>query len=144
MRSRSIALVLLLGLASGGAVTGIADAATKTLPDGLQIMDAKLGTGAVASPGKSVTVNYNGWLYENHKKGQKFDSSLDHGTPFTFTLGAHSVIPGWDEGVAGMKVGGTRTLIIPPALGYGAAGTPDGSIPPNATLIFDVQLLAVQ
>lgn len=110
-----------------------------TLPDGLQYKDERVGTGAVARPGNRVTVNYTGWL----ANGQKFDSSLDHGQPFTFPLGAGQVIPGWDQGVAGMRVGGRRTLIIPPALGYGAQGA-GGVIPPNATLKFTVDLLKVQ
>jgi peptidylprolyl isomerase len=88
-------------------------------------------------------VHYTGWLYNNGAKGTKFDSSVDRGQPFQFTLGAHQVIAGWDEGVAGMKVGGKRTLIIPPELGYGARGA-GGVIPPNATLMFDVELLGVQ
>ena len=113
------------------------------MPDGLKYTDTKLGTGAVAKPGAKVSVHYTGWLDNNGAKGAKFDSSLDRGQPFQFTLGAHEVIAGWDEGVAGMKVGGERTLIIPPDLGYGARGA-GGVIPPNATLIFDVQLLAVQ
>ena len=90
-----------------------------------------------------MSVHYTGWLYKDGAKGAKFDSSLDRGQPFEFTLGAHQVIAGWDEGVAGMKVGGERTLIIPPELGYGARGA-GGVIPPNATLMFDVQLLKVQ
>jgi peptidylprolyl isomerase len=112
-------------------------------PDGLQYSDNKIGSGAAASTGAKVTVHYTGWLDENGAKGKKFDSSRDRGEPFTFTLGAQEVIPGWDEGVAGMKVGGRRTLIIPPELGYGARGA-GGVIPPNATLIFDVELLQVQ
>jgi peptidylprolyl isomerase len=88
-------------------------------------------------------VHYTGWLFDNGVKGKKFDSSVDRGQPFQFTLGAHQVIAGWDEGVAGMKVGGSRTLIIPPELGYGARGA-GGVIPPNATLIFDVELLDVK
>ena len=88
-------------------------------------------------------MHYTGWLYNNGAKGAKFDSSVDRGQPFQFTLGAHQVIAGWDEGVAGMKVGGKRTLIIPPELGYGARGA-GGVIPPNATLMFDVELLGVQ
>jgi peptidylprolyl isomerase len=114
-----------------------------TMPDGLKYADDKIGSGAAAAAGAKVTVHYTGWLDENGAKGKKFDSSRDRGEPFTFTLGAQEVIPGWDEGVAGMKVGGRRTLIIPPGLAYGARGA-GGVIPPNATLIFDVELLQVQ
>jgi FKBP-type peptidyl-prolyl cis-trans isomerase len=113
------------------------------MPNGLKYTDIKIGDGAAATAGKKVSVHYTGWLSNNGAKGAKFDSSLDRGQPFQFTLGAHQVIAGWDEGVAGMKVGGERTLIIPPELGYGARGA-GGVIPPNATLIFDVQLLGVQ
>jgi len=112
------------------------------LADGLKYTDTNVGTGAEATPGHKVSVHYTGWLYQNDKKGTQFDSSLDRGQPFSFALGAHQVIRGWDEGVAGMKVGGKRTLIIPSALGYGARGA-GGVIPPNATLIFDVELLQV-
>jgi peptidylprolyl isomerase len=114
-----------------------------TMPDGLKYADDKMGGGAAAAAGAKVTVHYTGWLDDNGAKGKKFDSSRDRGEPFTFTLGAREVIAGWDEGVAGMKVGGRRTLIIPPDLGYGARGA-GGVIPPNATLIFDVELLQVQ
>ena len=106
---------------------------------GLEYWDIQVGTGATASTGQKVNVHYTGWLLS----GKKFDSSLDAGRPFSFTLGAREVIKGWDEGVAGMKVGGKRQLRIPPDLAYGERGYP-GAIPPNATLIFDVQLLAVQ
>ena len=112
-------------------------------PDGLQYTDEKIGGGGAAAAGAKVTVHYTGWLDENGAKGKKFDSSRDRGEPFTFTLGAQEVIPGWDEGVAGMKVGGRRTLIIPAELGYRARGA-GGVIPSNATLIFDVELLQVQ
>ena len=112
------------------------------MADGLKYTDTTVGTGAEATPGHKVSVHYTGWLYENDKKGKKFDSSLDRGEPFSFTLGAKQVIRGWDEGVGGMKVGGKRTLIIPPDLGYGQRGA-GGVIPPNATLIFDVELLKV-
>jgi len=107
---------------------------------GLQYWDIKVGTGAVAKEGDRVRVHYTGWL----TTGKKFDSSVDAGRPFTFALGNGEVIQGLDEGVAGMKVGGKRQLRIPPELAYGEAGTPDGTIPANATLIFDVQLLTVQ
>ena len=112
------------------------------LPSGLKYTDTTVGTGAEATKGKKVSVHYTGWLYNNATKGAKFDSSLDRGQPFSFGLGAGQVIRGWDEGVAGMKIGGKRTLIIPPELGYGARGA-GGAIPPNATLMFDVELLKV-
>ncbi|MET0313289.1 MAG: FKBP-type peptidyl-prolyl cis-trans isomerase, partial [Hansschlegelia sp.] len=105
--------------------------------------DLTVGTGAPAQAGRGVTVHYTGWLDADGKKGDKFDSSADRGQPFTFRLGVGNVIAGWDEGVAGMKVGGKRTLIIPAALGYGTEGA-GGVIPPNATLIFDVELLGVK
>jgi len=113
------------------------------LANGLKYTDTNVGTGAEATKGHKVSVHYTGWLYNNGAKGAKFDSSLDRGQPFAFGLGAGQVIQGWDEGVAGMKVGGKRTLIIPPDLGYGARGA-GGVIPPNATLMFDVELLGVQ
>ncbi|HLY05425.1 MAG TPA: FKBP-type peptidyl-prolyl cis-trans isomerase [Rhizomicrobium sp.] len=141
-KSIAVALSLVLGTAAPVALTP-AVAATKAAPAQLEIIDTKVGTGAVAKPGEPVTVNYTGWLYVNGAKGKKFDSSFDHGEPFTFPLGGGQVIPGWDKGVVGMKVGGKRTLIIPSDMGYGAGGTPDGTIPPNATLIFDVELVKV-
>ncbi len=116
--------------------------AATTTPSGLKIDDTVVGAGAEAVKGKSVSVHYTGWLQENGTKGNKFDSSVDRGQPFNFNLGAGQVIKGWDEGVAGMKVGGKRTLTIPSELGYGTAGAP-GAIPPNATLVFDVELLGV-
>jgi FKBP-type peptidyl-prolyl cis-trans isomerase FkpA len=112
------------------------------LPSGLKYTDTTVGTGDEATRGKKVTVHYTGWLYNNGEKGKKFDSSVDRGEPFSFNLGGGQVIPGWDQGVAGMKVGGKRTLIIPANLGYGARGA-GGVIPPNATLMFDVELLKV-
>ncbi len=108
--------------------------------------DGRVGTGAEAVSGRSVTVHYTGWLYADSQpdhKGAKFDSSRDRDEPFSFTLGSGQVIAGWDEGVAGMKVGGQRTLTVPPAMGYGASGA-GGVIPPNATLLFDVELLDVK
>ena len=137
--------------------TGFATAATPSSPgthwsskldatiNELQEIDVKQGTGAEALPGKTVSVHYTGWLYDSSKPdshGARFDSSRDRGTPFAFALGAGRVIKGWDEGVAGMRVGGQRTLVIPARLGYGERGA-GGVIPPNATLIFDVELLGV-
>ncbi|MEN9780038.1 MAG: FKBP-type peptidyl-prolyl cis-trans isomerase [Burkholderiaceae bacterium] len=114
-----------------------------TTPSGLQYEDTTVGSGDEARAGQQVTVHYTGWLYSNGVQGAKFDSSKDRRDPFVFALGAGMVIRGWDEGVAGMKVGGARTLIIPPDLGYGARGA-GGVIPPNATLKFDVELLGVR
>ena len=114
-----------------------------TTASGLQIIDSKEGTGATPKTGQTCVMHYTGWLYENGQKGKKFDSSLDRGDPLRFPIGAGRVIAGWDEGVGSMKVGGKRTLIIPPELGYGARGA-GGVIPPNATLIFDVELLGVK
>ena len=108
----------------------------------LQITDTVVGSGAEAKPGQDVTVHYTGWLYNDGQQGAKFDSSVDRGQPFSFPLGAGHVIKGWDQGFAGMKVGGKRTLIIPPEMGYGARGA-GGVIPPNAPLKFDVELLGV-
>ncbi len=113
-----------------------------TTPSGLQYEDSTIGEGAVATAGQRVTVHYTGWLYNNGEQGAKFDSSKDRNDPFVFQLGAGMFIRGWDEGVAGMQVGGKRTLIIPAALGYGARGA-GGVIPPNATLKFDVELLGL-
>jgi len=116
------------------------------MPTELQKIDVKQGTGTEATAGKVVVVHYTGWLYDPSKpdkKGSKFDSSRDAGKPFDFPLGGGRVIKGWDQGVAGMKVGGQRTLIIPPDMGYGARGA-GGVIPPNATLMFDVELLEVK
>ncbi len=110
--------------------------------EGLLIEDTEVGEGTEATRGTNVSVHYTGWLYQNGEQGQKFDSSLDRNSPFDFPLGGGMVIRGWDEGVQGMKVGGKRTLIIPPHLGYGARGA-GGVIPPNATLKFDVVLLEV-
>ncbi|MCI0514384.1 FKBP-type peptidyl-prolyl cis-trans isomerase [candidate division KSB1 bacterium] len=111
-----------------------------TTPSGLTIQDLKVGTGAEAQALQQVEVHYTGWLTD----GKKFDSSVDRGTPFTFQLGAGQVIKGWDEGVAGMKIGGKRRLTIPSQLAYGEMGAGGGLIPPNATLVFEVELLSVR
>ena len=113
-----------------------------TSATGLEYDDTVIGSGDLASKGQSVTVHYTGWLYQDGQQGTKFDSSKDRRDPFVFSLGAGMVIRGWDEGVAGMRVGGTRVLIIPSALGYGARGA-GGVSPPNATLKFEVELLGV-
>jgi peptidylprolyl isomerase len=125
------------------AMTASANAEIVTLSSGLRYQDEVVGTGPEPKAGQQVTVQYTGWLDEGGKKGKKFDSSRDRNQPFTFQLGAGQVIQGWDLGVATMKQGGKRTLIIPPALGYGARGA-GGVIPPNATLIFDVELLGAR
>jgi FKBP-type peptidyl-prolyl cis-trans isomerase FkpA len=111
-------------------------------PSGLVIEELVVGGGHAAAAGQKVSVHYTGWLMEGGNAGKKFDSSKDRGEPFAFPLGRGHVIKGWDEGVAGMKVGGKRKLTIPPALGYGARGA-GGVIPPNATLIFEVELLGI-
>ncbi len=118
---------------------GVDTAAMTKTPSGLRYQDLEKGKGAEATAGKNVSVHYTGWL----PNGEKFDSSRDRNQPFGFTLGAGQVIAGWDEGVAGMKVGGRRKLVIPPDLGYGTAGAPP-DIPPGATLVFDVELLEVR
>ncbi len=112
-------------------------------PSGLEFEDTQVGTGASPTKGQTCVMHYTGWLWENNAKGAKFDSSLDRGQPFSFPLGMGRVIKGWDEGVASMKIGGKRTLRIPPSLGYGERGA-GGVIPPNATLLFEVELLRVQ
>jgi FKBP-type peptidyl-prolyl cis-trans isomerase len=136
------ALLLLTQFVPAARAQGATGTMTE-MPDGLKYTDTQVGTGAIATSGKTVSVHYTGWLYENGAKGKKFDSSLDRGQPFSFKLGAGQVIKGWDEGVAGMKIGGKRTLIIPPALGYGSRGA-GGVIPPFATLTFDVEHLKVE
>ena len=117
--------------------------ATTTTSSGLQYEDTKVGEGASPSKGQTCVMHYTGWLWVNDAKGAKFDSSVDRGRPFSFPLGQGRVIKGWDEGVASMKVGGKRTLLIPPGLGYGASGA-GGVIPPNATLLFEVELLELK
>jgi FKBP-type peptidyl-prolyl cis-trans isomerase len=148
-------IILIFALASGFALAQSAakksaapntNAPTKVTGDGVKTVsglmywEIRVGNGDVAKEGSHVRVHYTGWL----TTGKKFDSSVDAGKPFDFTIGNGEVIKGWEEGVAGMRVGGKRQLRIPPDLGYGADGTPGGPIPPNATLIFDVQLLGVQ
>lgn len=123
--------------------TGKPLADVTTTDSGLKIIDTVVGKFAEPKSGQTCVMHYTGWLYKDGKKGAKFDSSVDRGQPFEFRIGAGQVIAGWDEGVATMKVGGKRTLIIPPELGYGARGA-GGSIPPNSTLIFDVELLGVR
>lgn len=138
-----LSLVAVAALAQGSGSSNSAptkiEGKYKGTPSGLEYYDIKVGTGAVAEKGQTVMVHYTGWL----TSGKKFDSSVDRNDPFRFRLGAGQVIKGWDEGVAGMKVGGKRQLKIPASLGYGAAGA-GGVIPPNATLIFDVELLGVR
>ena len=114
-----------------------------TNPSGLQWTDTKEGTGPSPKPGQTCVMDYTGWLWVDGAKGKKFDSSVDRGTPFEFPIGQGRVIKGWDEGVSTMKVGGKRTLLIPPQLGYGSRGA-GGVIPPNATLLFEVELIAVK
>ena len=140
--SAAAAALVLVSLTTPSLAADGAPGKMSELPSGLKYTDTTVGTGAEATKGKKVSVHYTGWLYNNGAKGAKFDSSLDRGQPFGFALGAGQVIRGWDEGVAGMKIGGKRTLIIPPELGYGARGA-GGAIPPNATLMFDVELLKV-
>ena len=146
-RAFSFALAIITVIAGGMFASASVQAQTAgkpmTTPSGLQIIDSEVGTGASPKTGETCVMHYTGWLYENGAKGKKFDSSVDRGQPFEFPIGTHRVIPGWDEGVATMKVGGKRTLIIPPQLGYGERGA-GGVIPPNATLIFDVELLGIK
>ncbi len=142
------------GAAAGLAVAGLLSLALPqpshaqgskqvTTPSGLKITDTTVGTGASPKTGQTCVMHYTGWLYENGAKGAKFDSSHDRKRAFEFPIGTGRVIKGWDEGVASMKVGGKRTLIIPPALAYGSRGA-GGVIPPNATLLFEVELLDVK
>jgi len=144
--SRRSAVFMLAVISAGAALNSPALAQTGkpvTTPSGLQIIDSKVGSGPSPKTGQTCVMHYTGWLYEKGAKGKKFDSSVDRGQPFEFKIGQHQVIAGWDEGVASMKVGGKRTLIIPAALGYGAQGA-GNVIPPNATLMFDVELLGIK
>ena len=134
--------IVLWGLTLSMAAGAVGQSTMTTTDSGLQYIDQEVGDGTEAVAGVTVLVHYTGWLWVDGARGDKFDSSLDRGQPFQFDLGAGSVIGGWDEGVAGMRVGGKRELIIPPDLGYGSRGA-GGMIPPNATLNFEVELLNV-
>jgi peptidylprolyl isomerase len=139
----ALVLTSMVSMVSDDSASAQSAAKPVTTSSGLQMIDTKVGTGATPRAGQICVMHYTGWLYENGVKGKKFDSSVDRGEPFEFPIGQQRVIAGWDEGVATMKVGGKRTLIIPAKLGYGARGA-GGAIPPNATLIFDVELLGVK
>jgi peptidylprolyl isomerase len=141
----ALALAALPAFADEPAKSGTKEGKSKMerLPSGLQYEDVKVGTGAQPRKGQTCVMHYTGWLWENGAKGKKFDSSVDRGQPFEFPLGQGMVIKGWDEGVATMKVGGKRNLLIPPSLGYGARGA-GGVIPANATLFFEVELLGIK
>src|SRR3981081_653266 len=141
----TLAVASAMAIPDGSLSTAMAQAAGKpmTTASCFQITDTKVRTGPTPKRGQICVMHYTGWLYQNGVKGKKFDSSVDRNEPFEFPIGQKKVIAGWDEGVASMKVGGKRTLIIPPQLGYGARGA-GGVIPPNATLMFDVELLDVK
>src|SRR5215469_205014 len=139
----AIALTGASALIAPATATAQTAGATVTTPSGLKITDSKIGTGATPKPGQICVMHYTGWLYEGGAKGKKFDSSVDRGQPFQFPIGERKVIPGWDEGVATMKVGGKRLLLVPPDLAYGPEGFAN-VIPPNATLLFEVELLGVK
>jgi peptidylprolyl isomerase len=141
--SRRRALAALYAAAAAAVIAPAFAQPVSTTASGLKIIDLKVGTGPSPRTGQTCVMHYTGWLYENGAKGKKFDSSVDRGDPFEFKIGVHQVIAGWDEGVATMKVGGKRTLIIPPELGYGERGA-GNAIPPNATLIFDVELVGIK
>ena len=130
-------------LAAAGSAAAQTQGKAMTTETGLKIIDTTVGTGASPKSGQTCVMHYTGWLSEGGEKGRKFDSSVDRGAPFEFPIGMKRVIAGWDEGVATMKVGGKRTLIIPSDLGYGSRGA-GSAIPPNATLVFDVELLGVK
>ncbi len=139
----ALSLMGVVSMTSDDSASAQSAAKAVTTASGLQTIDTKVGTGASPRTGQTVVVHYTGWLYESGVKGKKFDSSVDRNEAFEFPIGQGRVIKGWDEGVGSMKVGGKRTLIIPPALGYGARGA-GGLIPPNATLMFDVELLGLK
>jgi peptidylprolyl isomerase len=140
---RTLSLCCVLASATLASLPMTAQSAEITTPSGLRIIDTAPGTGPEPKAGQTVSVNYTGWLYTDGKKGQKFDSSYDRGTPITFPVGEGRVIKGWDEGLMTLHVGGKRTLIIPPDLAYGNRGA-GGVIPPGATLMFDVELVGIQ
>lgn len=146
-RTTRVLTCVLLGIALAALITSADEkkggSKMEKTPSGLQYEDTRVGTGATPKKGQICVMHYTGWLWENGTKGKKFDSSVDRGQPFEFPLGQGQVIKGWDEGVATMKVGGKRTLLIPPQLGYGARGA-GGVIPPNATLLFEVELLGTK
>ena len=138
--------ILLIAACQQQGETGMAENTSDAAMTGLQITDVTNGEGATAEAGQTVIVHYTGWLYDPSQpdnKGEKFDSSVDRGQPFSCPLGAGQVIRGWDEGFAGMQIGGKRILVIPPEMGYGERGA-GGVIPPNATLMFEVDLLEIQ
>ena len=135
-----LSLIALFAFSQAPSAPAKVEGKPQTKAGGLQYWDLKVGSGAEAKAGQQVTVHYTGWL----TNGKKFDSSLDRNQPFTFKLGAGQVIKGWDEGVAGMKIGGKRQLHIPPDMAYGSRGVGNGLIPPNSTLIFDVELLGAK
>ena len=137
------AIISIVALAATRPAVAQTQGKAMTTETGLKFTDTNVGTGASPKSGQTCVMLYTGWLSEGGAKGKKFDSSVDRGAPFEFPIGMKRVIGGWDEGVATMKVGGKRTLIIPPQLGYGERGA-GGVIPPNATLIFDVELLAIK
>lgn len=141
VRRALFALALTAALPGCGGTSGTAQLAAAAPK--VQITDIKVGTGISPKPGQICTVNYTGWLYENGVKGAKFDSSYDRKQPFSFVLGEHKVIEGWERGVSTLRVGGKRMLIIPPELAYGSQGQ-GGKIPPNATLLFEIELLDVK
>lgn len=138
---KSVLLIALLALSSLGDEAVNPDK-MKTTDSGLRYQDVKVGTGAKPEVGQKCVMHYTGWLWEDGKKGMKFDSSVDRGKTFAFQIGKRKVIKGWDEGVLSMKAGGKRLLLIPPALGYGQRGA-GGVIPPDATLLFEVELIRV-
>lgn len=140
----ALALAAALLLSPAFVAPAFAQATERLSPSGLRYIEEAEGSGAAAKAGQIAVVHYTGWLYQGGQKGKKFDSSRDRGQPFEFPLGQGRVIRGWDEGVAGMKPGGRRTLIIPPQLAYGAQGAGGGAIPPNATLLFEVELIGVR